>query len=64
MEHEILIAVVAAVTTGIASGGLGSYVAIKVLMNEIKWMNRMITKHDEELLVLQGRIIEQSMYKE
>ena len=58
MEHEIIIAVVVAVTTGIASGGLGSYVAIKVLTNEIKWMNRMITRHDEELLLLQSRLVD------
>lgn len=47
--HEIIIGVIVAIIIGVLSGGVGAYVAVRVLANEIKWINRIIDKHDKEI---------------
>ena len=53
--HEILYAIISSVVIGVLSGALGAYVAIKVLTNEIKWINRILDKHDMEIDRLHDR---------
>lgn len=53
---ELIVGIVVSIVVGICSGGLGAYVAVKVLANEIKWMNRILDKHDVEIDRLHSRM--------
>lgn len=55
MTGELLVAVVTSVIVGVASGAIGAYVTIKVLTNEIKWINKILEKHDKEIDRLHDR---------
>lgn len=56
MTFEIIVGVIVSIIVGLASGGLGAFVAVKVLANEIKWINRILDKHDKEIDRLHGRL--------
>ena len=56
MTQELIIGIVVSMIVGICSGGLGGYIAIKVMANEIKWMNRILDKHDKEIDRLHDRV--------
>lgn len=53
---ELIVGIIVSIVVGICSGGLGAYVAVKVLANEIKWMNRILDKHDVEIDRLHSRV--------